>query len=99
MHLPAERGPASRAVLGLLVDGADADPAGALDVVRTAVSGPGLDDEDVQLALWTCYELAYGGFEEVDADHEWDPDVLAVRRVLEAGLERDLRAATAELLA
>jgi hypothetical protein len=41
------------------------------------------EDEDFQLALWCCYELHYRGFEDVDADWEWHPAVLAFRGPLE----------------
>lgn len=49
------------------------------------------DRQDEQLALWVLYELHYGGFEGVDDALEWDPDLLALRRRLETGLERRLR--------
>jgi hypothetical protein len=39
--------------------------------------------EDLQLALYCCYELHYRGFAGVGADLEWDPGLLAVRRQLE----------------
>ena len=41
------------------------------------------EDDDLQLALWCCYELHYRGFEDVDEDWEWHPAVLAFRRALE----------------
>src|SRR3954454_12468309 len=41
-------------------------------------------DEDVQLALYCCYELHYRGFADVEPDLEWDPEVLALRRAMEA---------------
>jgi heme oxygenase-like protein len=39
--------------------------------------------DDAQLALWTCYELHYSGFDGVADEWEWDPSLLAVRRELE----------------
>jgi pyrroloquinoline quinone (PQQ) biosynthesis protein C len=51
-------------------------------------------DEDVQLSLWVLYELHYRGF-GVDADLEWDPALLRVRRVLEDRLLDQLRRDTA----
>lgn len=48
-------------------------------------------DEDLQLALWTVYELAYRGFDDVDDAMEWDPEVLRVRRDLEETFEGELR--------
>ena len=42
-----------------------------------------LDNDDLQLALWACYELHYRGFADVDEAREWDPDIIRFR----AGLE------------
>ena len=67
----------------------DAAPLSFLDPCRraaTAAPDRGLrawEDEDFQLALWCCYELHYRGFEDVDADWEWHPAVLAWRGLLE----------------
>jgi len=47
--------------------------------------------EDLQLALYCCYELHYRGFAGVSDDREWDPAVLTVRRRLEAEFLRALR--------
>ncbi|WP_231384025.1 iron-containing redox enzyme family protein [Cellulomonas sp. URHD0024] len=49
-----------------------------------------LADEDVQLALYIMYELFYRGFEGVDDDWEWHPDVLLARGVVERAMEEDL---------
>jgi hypothetical protein len=43
-----------------------------------------LTDLDLQLALYACYELHYAGFEGVDAEWEWSPQLLAFRAALEA---------------
>ncbi len=59
--------------------------------ISAAVSAPPVpdgnsaawEDEDLQLALWCCYELHYRGFEDVDEDWEWHPAVLAFRGSLE----------------
>ncbi|UGT55882.1 iron-containing redox enzyme family protein [Nocardia asteroides] len=48
-------------------------------------------DEDLLLALHTCYELHYHGFADVAEDWEWDPGLLAWRAALEAVLLADLR--------
>jgi Iron-containing redox enzyme len=53
---------------------------------------PPADDEDLQLALYCCYELHYRGFDEVDAAWEWEPGLLAARRALEDRFERALLA-------
>ena len=90
--LPAARGPVSRAVLDVLVGRrapADLPHGGALDA-------DGLDPygEDLQLALYLAYELHYRGFADVEAELEWDPDLLRLRRELErtflAALQRDV---------
>ena len=72
--LPQARGPLSAAVLAALAGAAvpevhaeDADPFGG----------------DLQLALYTCYELHYRGFEDVPDELEWDPSLLTLRRRLE----------------
>ncbi|MDC2947131.1 iron-containing redox enzyme family protein [Streptomyces heilongjiangensis] len=39
--------------------------------------------EDLQLALYLCYELHYRGFAGVPDDREWDPELLRFRAALE----------------
>jgi hypothetical protein len=51
-----------------------------------------LTDDDLQLALWICYELHYQGFVGVSGGWEWDPDLLRLRARLEAAFERQLTA-------
>jgi hypothetical protein len=51
-----------------------------------------LTDDDLHLALWTCYELHHHGFAGVDDDAEWSTAVLAFRQRLEAAFEAALRA-------
>ena len=41
------------------------------------------DSDDVQLALYACYELHYRSFAGVDERWEWHPELLAFRAVLE----------------
>lgn len=50
----------------------------------TLPAADGFDDE--QIALWTLYELHHRGFDQVDAEWEWSPDLLRVRRGLEESL-------------
>jgi hypothetical protein len=50
-----------------------------------------LDDDDLQLALYLCYELHYRGLEGVPEEREWDPGILAIRRELERPFEHALR--------
>jgi Iron-containing redox enzyme len=46
-----------------------------------------LHDEDLQLALYCCYELHYGGLPGVDDRWEWNPWLLDLRAGLEAAFE------------
>jgi len=50
-------------------------------------------DEDLQLALYCCYELHYRGLDDVDERWEWEPSLLALRAALEAPFEAALREA------
>ncbi|MFJ4681602.1 iron-containing redox enzyme family protein [Kitasatospora sp. NPDC088783] len=47
--------------------------------------------EDVQLALYVCYELHYRGFADVDPAWEWSPPLLALRGRLERAFLGALR--------
>jgi hypothetical protein len=96
MRLPEPRGPLSALVLRQLPaeTGVDSDAALAL-VDSCSPSCDLLTDDDFQLTLWVLYELAYRGFDGVDPDLEWDPDVLRVRRALEHRFEDELRMRTA----
>ena len=51
-----------------------------------------LIDDDLQLALWCCFNLHYRGFDGVDEALEWEPATLAFRRSLEDRFELALRA-------
>jgi hypothetical protein len=53
-----------------------------------------LGDDDLQLALYLCYELHYAGFDGVDDRLEWDPRLLAFRQRLEEAFEGALRVGT-----
>jgi hypothetical protein len=91
MLLPGPRGTlTARLFSALRSDDPSAVPR-PLDV--RAVPDP-LGDEDLQLALWACYELHYQGFDDVSESWEWQPDLLAFRQALEdqfmAGLRRDV---------
>ena len=84
MMLPKPRGPLSAAVF----ESMRATPAEPVARRHPEADGP----EDVAITLWALYELSYRGFDDVDETAEWDPDLLAVRRTLEVGLEDRLRA-------
>jgi hypothetical protein len=49
------------------------------------------DQDDVQIALWALYELHYRGFDDVDDELEWHPELLGLRRSLERDFEHELR--------
>ena len=51
-----------------------------------------LANEDLQLALYVCYELHYRGFDDVDERWEWEPSLLTLRAALEAEFEAALSA-------
>jgi hypothetical protein len=53
-----------------------------------------LDDHDLQMALYLCYELHYAGLPGVDDRMEWSPVVLMFR----AALEREFAAALYRLV-
>jgi hypothetical protein len=40
-------------------------------------------DDDLQLALWIAYELYYRGFDDVDPERQWDPEIVAFRSNME----------------
>jgi hypothetical protein len=51
-----------------------------------------LDDDDLQMALYLCYELHYSGLQGVDDRMEWSPLVLMFRAALESEFEAAIRA-------
>ena len=75
--LPHARGPVSAAVLEVF---AGHRAAGDLPGTPSDLDPYG---DDLQLALYLCYELHYRGFPGVEPELEWDPDLLALRRDLE----------------
>lgn len=87
--VPQPRGELSAA----LIEAFRGDPGAPLPRLRPSGDDP-VVDEDLQLALYLCYELHYRGVEGVDADWEWDPGLLALRRSLEEPFEESLRLAT-----
>jgi hypothetical protein len=75
---PPPRGPLSELVLAA-VGGAPR----TLPRIEFASPDP-LTDEDLQLALYCCYELHYRSFAGVDPGWEWEPSLIALRREMEA---------------
>jgi hypothetical protein len=59
-----------------------AEPAEEAARLAVIVESP-LGDDDLQLALYLCFELHYRSFPKVDPAWEWDPTLLAVRGALE----------------
>jgi hypothetical protein len=90
--LPAARGATSEALLAALVR-----PPHRLSPVPLPQAGDPLADEDLQLALYLCYELHYRGLPGVDERWEWSPSLLALRAALEQRFEDALRAAVAPI--
>ncbi len=76
--LPEPSGDLSAAVIGAL-----GDRPGGLEASSVETVDP-LADDDLQLALYCCYELHYRSFEGVDERWEWDPSLLTLRAQLEA---------------
>ncbi|WP_433253934.1 iron-containing redox enzyme family protein [Streptosporangium sp. CA-135522] len=85
MQLPAPRGP----LTGLLFERL-ARPPHAFDLPPELAGEPAVEDEDLQLALFVCYELHYQGFDEVDDGWEWNPSLLGARQALERRFEDGL---------
>ncbi len=87
--LPSSRGPLTEALFDLL----ERDPA------RARVSLPELSEadddplygDDSALALYCLYELHYRGFDGVDVDWEWQPELLSWRQSLERAVVERLR--------
>jgi hypothetical protein len=93
--LPAA-GPISELVEGLLSRSATEVETSAAEAVSSfcdEVEDP-LGDDDLQLALYFCFELHYRSFPGVDPAWEWNPGLLALRTALErpflAALEAEL---------
>jgi hypothetical protein len=84
--LPRPRGPLSDAVVTALAGGVSDRP-------LPGAAGADPLGEDLQLALYVCYELHYRGFDGVDPDWEWEPELLRLRRELERSFLAALRTA------
>lgn len=83
-RFPTPRGPLTDALRSHLIDDGPLLP-------RVPASIDVLVDDDVQLALWCCYQLHYQGFADVPDEAEWDLQTLAFRADLEARFEAALR--------
>jgi hypothetical protein len=85
--LPAPRGATTEALLAAL-----RKPPHHLPPIALPDGPDPLADEDLQLALYCCYELHYRGLPGVDERWEWSPSLLALRGALEERFEPALRA-------
>src|ERR1700710_2467542 len=87
MLLPAPRGPVSSSIREAI----HRQEPSLLAPPNEACTVDPVSDEDLQLALWMCYELHYHGFNDCDPTWEWQPELIGTRRTLEAQLLRALR--------
>ena len=88
IELPAPRGHTTHALLSAL-----REPPHRLPPIPLPDGADPLADEDLQLALYCCYELHYRGLPGVDERWEWSPSLLALRGALEDRFEAALHAA------
>ncbi|GAB3289481.1 iron-containing redox enzyme family protein [Parasphingorhabdus pacifica] len=77
--LPKSRGPLSEAVISKLRHHESARGW----IPPKAIRPTDAYGEDLAVALHTCYELHYRGFEGVDPEWEWQPDLIGFRGELE----------------
>ncbi|MDI1288387.1 MAG: iron-containing redox enzyme family protein [bacterium] len=88
MNLPHARGPLSSALFDALR--AD-DPSRLPTAGDVPACADAVRDDDLQLALWSCYELHYRGFDDIADTWEWHPELIAFRSVLEGQFLQALR--------
>lgn len=91
MSIPAARGTLSGRIAEVLTGGRSNWSDIRSTARRAVAEAHVLISEDVQLSLFMLYELHYRGLVGVSDRWEWDPDLLAVRAILEAPFERELR--------
>jgi hypothetical protein len=87
--LPPARGPLSHALFDVLARDSQRARV-ALPAVSEADDDP-LYGDDSALALYCLYELHYRGFEGIEIEWEWNPDLIAWRSTLEASFLQRLR--------
>jgi Iron-containing redox enzyme len=91
VSLPGVRGPWTASLLALLTG----EIAEAEIPADPPVTDRLVDDDDLQLALYLCYELHYAGLDGVDDRQEWSPEVLTFRAALEHEFEAAMHALVA----
>jgi hypothetical protein len=91
IRLPAVRGPWTRQLYDLLL-GEAVEP----DAYVRPTTASAIDDDDLQMALYLCYELHYARVDGVDDRMEWSPLVLMFRAALEHEFECGLHAVLAD---
>ncbi len=82
MRLPTPRGPLSEGLFDVLRS------RGSADLLPSRVASASAADRAV--SLWMLYQLHYRRIEGVAEDREWDPELLAIRALLEAEFEQTL---------
>jgi heme oxygenase-like protein len=92
VDLPPVRGPWTQRLYELL--GCEPELVGAPE--PTSPGELALDDDDLQMALYLCYELHYAKLEGVDDRMEWSPVVLMLRAALEQEFSGALQALLAD---
>jgi hypothetical protein len=90
IQLPPVRGPWTEALYSLLNSPSPAGvPSERFRALADSVDP--LSDDDLQMALYLCYELHYSAVEGIDDRMEWSPVVLMLRAALERRFETALR--------
>lgn len=85
------RGPLSSWVLDRLTGSSPDREHSELARLAVAEASDVILDDDIQVALFALYASAYGSFQQFDPALEWDPGLIATRRILEEHFERALR--------
>jgi heme oxygenase-like protein len=88
--LPEVRGPWTEALFALL----SCPSPELIHSAELPAAGDALENDDLQMALYLCYELHYAALDGVDDRMEWSPILLMFR----AALEREFEAALRELV-
>src|SRR3954453_8532410 len=89
--LSAPRPPTPRGPLSEFLVNRWQGPSRPLSGAPAVTADDPLGDDDLQLALYLCYELHYRSFAGVDERWEWEPSLLEFRRRLERQFEAALR--------